>query len=238
MTAARTLSALGRLQSVVLDLIYPPRCVGCQRSGTFLCDACVASLTAASRPRCSRCWRPHPTTDPCFECWSSPPAYDGLRSAFVYEGTARTLVHTLKYRQATVLGEPMASLLVETARRDVPEADVAIPVPLSGRRRRERGYNQAEVLARALGRALDLPVWPRALARERHTPPQARSSDADARRRNVLGAFACREGAVAGRRVLLVDDVTTTGATIDACAHALRRGGARSVWALTFARED
>jgi len=113
-----------------------------------------------------------------------------------------------------------------------------MPVPLSGLRRRTRGYNQAEALARALGRELGLPAWPGALERRRHTPPQARSADMEERRRNVAGAFVCREPGVAGRRVLLVDDVTTTGATLAACALALKEAGARSAWGLAFARED
>ena len=235
---ARTLSTLGRLGSAALDLLYPPRCVGCDRAGAFLCAACAGSLKDAAPPRCSRCWRPNPNTDPCFDCQAAPPAYDGLRSAFVYQGTARALVHALKYRQATVLAQPVASLMAEAARRHGLEVDVLIPVPLSGLRGRIRGYNQAEVLARAVGRELDLPVWPRALARRRHTSPQARAPDAEARRRNVAGAFACRERDVAGRRVLLLDDVTTTGATLADCARALKEADAGTVWGLTFARED
>ena len=235
---ARTLSALGRLGSAALDLLYPPRCVGCDGAGAFLCAACAGSLTVAAPPRCSRCWRPNPDAQPCFDCQAAEPAYDGLRSAFVNQGTARALVHALKYRQARVLAEPIAALMAEAARRHGLEVDVLIPVPLSGLRGRVRGYNQAEVLAQALGRELDLPVLPRALTRRRHTSPQARAPDAEARRRNVAGAFACRERDVAGRDVLLLDDVTTTGATLADCARALKEAGARAVWGLTFARED
>lgn len=235
---ASTQSALKRLGNAALDLLYPPRCVACDRSGAFLCDACARSLTVAAPPRCSRCWRPNAECDPCADCEASPPAYDALRSAFVYEGVARTLVRALKYRGSTVLAEPMALLLAQAVRRHGLEADVTIPVPLSGLRKRTRGYNQAEVLARALSRKLELPMWPRALARRRHTSPQAQAPDAEARRRNVAGAFACREPGVAGTRVLLVDDVTTTGATLAACAGALKQAGVTSVCALTFARED
>jgi ComF family protein len=120
----------------------------------------------------------------------------------------------------------------------VPEADVIVPVPLSGWRRRTRGYNQSEALARALARELGLPLAPRALSRRKHAPPQARSATAEERRRNVEGAFAARAEPVAGRRVLLLDDVTTTGATLRACAAALKEAGARSVYAVAFARED
>ncbi len=157
----------------------------------------------------------------------------------MYEGTARELVHSLKYRGMTALAGAMASQLAAAARQYGLESDLIVPVPLAGLRRRLRGYNQAEVLARALGGELDLPVRSSAIARQRYTQPQARSADAEARRRNVSGAFSCRErAAVAGRRVLLVDDVATTGATLAECASAVKEAGARSVWGLVFARED
>jgi ComF family protein len=117
--------------------------------------------------------------------------------------------------------------------------DVLVPVPLHPRRQRVRGYNQSMLLARELSSRLDLPVAAGALIRRVNTPPQAKAAEAGARRRNMAGAFDCRPGALDGRRVLLVDDVTTTGATLDACARALLpKGGAASVWGLTFARED
>jgi ComF family protein len=113
--------------------------------------------------------------------------------------------------------------------------DVIVPVPLHPARLRRRGYNQAALLARELGRRVGLPVEERALQRVRATRSQMRLSAAD-RRRNVQGAFRCADGRVRGRRVLLLDDVCTTGATLEACADALRAGGAESVWALTLAR--
>jgi competence protein ComFC len=133
------------------------------------------------------------------------------------------------------MGELMARYLLETPLL----ADLLVPVPLHPHRQRARGYNQSLLLAREISRRLELPLAAEALVRRRDTPPQAKAVEADARRRNVADAFDCRPRAVAGRRVLLVDDVTTTGATLDACARALlAEGGASSVWALTFARED
>ncbi len=233
----RTRSALQRLGDAALDLLYPPRCVVCHRSGLFLCAGCAGAMTEASSPRCSRCWQPNKGAELCRDCRSTPPAYDGTRSAFVYAGPARTLVHALKYRQTTALASPMAAFMAELARQHELQVDVVMPVPLSGRRERTRGYNQAAVLGHALALELDLPLS-KALVRRRHTPPQARSADAESRRRNVSGAFACRGQEMARRRVLLVDDVTTTGATLDSCAGALKEAGAAAVWALTFARED
>ena len=231
-------SAVRRLGRAALDLVFPPRCVGCGEGGSFLCDGCVAALPVAAGSRCPRCWQPGADASLCVDCQAAPPSFDGLRAAFVYERTARDLVHALKYRGMTALAPPMGSLLTEAARRHEMVADLVVPVPLSRLRRRLRGYNQAEALARPLAMELQIPLRPQALARRRDTPPQARSSDAEARRRNVTDAFVCRDRGVEGQRVLLVDDVTTTGATLAACAEALTTAGAESIWAITFARED
>lgn len=234
---ATVTSAMRWLGRAALDLVYPPRCAGCERPGAFFCERCVGELTPASGPRCRRCWQPR-AGDACLDCAVTPPAFDALRSAFVYEGVAREVVHALKYRGMTSVVGPMASLLAAAVRQHQLEPEIIVPVPLSGLRQRLRGYNQAEALARALGRELGVPVRRRALARTRSTSPQARAPDAETRRRNVAGAFTCREPRIAGRRVLLVDDVTTTGATLSECARALKEAGASAAWAVTFARED
>jgi len=235
MLVTETARKVGR---AALDLVFPPRCGACGRHGAFVCEQCAAALSAAGPPRCRRCWRPGPDAAECLDCRLRPPAFDGLRAAFVYQGPARELVHGLKYRGLTALGEPMARLIIEHLGDELRDADLVAAVPLSGRRQRSRGYNQARVLARAIALELGLPLLSRGLARLRHTPPQARSADAETRARNVVGAFACREGTLAGARVLLVDDVTTTGATLSSCAGALKQAGAASVLALAFARED
>ena len=225
---------VGNLGRAALELLFPSRCLGCERGGTYLCDACIEDLPRAGTPRCSLCWSPQPSGKLCPECYAAPPPFDGLRSAFIYRGVPRTLVCGLKYRGMTSLAQPMASLMAEVALDFDLEADIVVPVPLSGLRHRTRGYNQASELAKHLGRELDLPMRPRALERSRHTPPQARTADAMERRRNVQGAFRSEDPAVDGNRILLVDDVTTTGATLAACSEALQRAGAESVWCLTF----
>lgn len=239
MAAPAVLSNLGR---VALDLLFPPRCVLCGRHGAALCDACTSALPRADPPRCPRCWSPQRPGSGCRRCDESAsggPALAGLRSPYVFQGGARELVHALKYHYHSALASPMGELMARYLRGGSLPADLLAPVPLHPHRQRARGYNQSFLLAREVSRRLDLPLAAAALVRRNDTPPQARASEADARRRNVAGAFDCRPGAVAGRRVLVVDDVTTTGATLDACARALlAKGGASSVWALTFARED
>ena len=221
----------------VIDLLFPPRCAVCGSLEAFLCDRCAASLPVASLPRCPVCWQP--TADgECRKCQKAPPAFAALRCPYVFKEGVREVVHGLKYQHQSVLAAPMAELLHRFLADNPLPADVIVPVPLFPRRRRVRGYNQSALLAHALARHLRLPVDERTLARTRNTASQARTGKADERKFNVREAFACRGDALTGKTVLLLDDVTTTGATLDACAHALREAGVASVRALTFARED
>jgi ComF family protein len=144
-------------------------------------------------------------------------------------------MHQFKYDGLTALGEPLGELLTEGWRSFRPPGDVIIPVPLHSRRLRERGYNQSAVLAGELGRRVGLPVLERGLARTRETAPQV-ELNASQRQVNVAGAFECMTGEICGHAVLLIDDVCTTGATLNACAEALRKQEPRSIWALTLAR--
>jgi ComF family protein len=232
------LSPLARVGQAVLEVIFPARCVGCGTYGSFLCQSCQGELPRARPPRCPVCWQPQRQGDPCGRCREERPAFQGARSPYLYEGAAREAVHALKYGYLSALAEPMAQLMARCVEEQGIEADLLVAVPLYGRRQRLRGYNQSVLLARELSRLCGLPLAERGLARRRNTPPQARTADAEARKRNVTDAFNADGRWVEGRRVLLIDDVMTTGATLDASARALHDAGARSVWALTFARED
>lgn len=148
----------------------------------------------------------------------------------------RQAIHKLKYENLKALARPLAELLASYMSDNPMPAELMMAVPLHPRRLRERGYNQSALVTRELGRLLPLPVAEGVLVRRRHTSPQAKADSAEMRRRNVAQAFECREG-LRGQRVLLVDDVCTTGATLESCAAALKAGGAPSVWALTIARE-
>jgi len=228
---------LARLAQAFLDVVFPPRCVGCGKQGAFLCPGCREAMPRALPPRCPLCWQPERRGEACGRCARTRPAFAGARSLYVFQGPVREAVHALKYNHLSALARPMGGMMAACVEAEALPVDLVVPVPLFGRRQRLRGYNQSALLAREVARLNGLPLAEGGLARRRDTPPQARSVDAEARRRNVADAFAERRR-VEGRRVLLIDDVMTTGATLDACARALRQAGAASVWALTFARED
>ena len=230
-------SLLVRLGRLAADLVFPPRCAICGAGGPFLCDSCESRLEKTVGSRCPVCWRPLAGSH-CEKCATQRPAFDGLRSVYLFNRGARELVLALKYRHESAVAEPMAGLLARFLIDNPLSVDLIVPVPLSKRRERMRGYNQSALLARGLSRQLGITVQEKALFRRRNTASQASTSSAEERRANVRDAFAGKPDLLNGRRVLLIDDVATTGATLDACARAALDSGVASVWALTFARED
>lgn len=161
----------------------------------------------------------------------------GIRSVYLFAGTMRKTIHAFKYRGVSSLAPALAHLMAEYLGDHHMAVDVVVPVPLHRQRRKERGYDQAELLARNLAGERDLLLGADWLVRVRPTLPQVKTESAAERRRNVMGAFAPGAAVQPGRSVLLVDDVCTTGATLESCAIALRQSGVDRVWGLTLARE-
>ena len=153
------------------------------------------------------------------------------------EGTVRDLVHALKYRDLRAAAPELGRLLATYMEASPLAAEVLVPVPLHRRRLRERGYNQSELMARELGKATGIPVDTTTVRRTWDTPPQVSTESRNDRRKNIEGAFECSP-ALEGRRVLLIDDVVTTGGTMSACAGAIGLAGAESVWGLALARQS
>lgn len=227
--------ALRSAAGSLLDLVVPKRCALCARFDTLLCERCAAGLAPALPPRCDTCWRTRDPSGRCRDCASLlVHSLDGVRAVYELDDDARRLVHMLKYEGISALGEPMGRLMHASIAPWGIRPDVVTAVPLHRSRQRQRGYNQAALLARILAEHAGLPQRDDLLVRTRRTAPQARAMNAATRRENVAGAFAAAS-AVVGRTILVIDDVCTTAATLRACADALRAAGARRVYGLTFA---
>jgi ComF family protein len=173
----------------------------------------------------------------CPDCRRRETQIDGIRSPFRFEEAIRKSVHELKYRNLKAISAPLATLLADYVKSDPVPGEVMLYVPLHPRRLRDRGYNQSALLARELGRRIDLPVVEDCLIRVNQAQPQVKAVDVEQRRRNVASAFVCQDERVSGKQIILIDDVCTSGATLESCAAALKDKGAASVWGLTLARE-
>ncbi|MBA3245432.1 MAG: ComF family protein [Actinobacteria bacterium] len=215
----------------MLDLLLPRRCASCGTIGTSFCDGCRGNLVRVAPPLCERCGSPGAwPIRRCAECRGRRLSFASARAAIVYDGTARKLVAAWKERGQRHLARIAAAVVVETLARPAVEALAFVPADRD--RSLERGHRPAESLARALGRAWGVPVEP-LVRRVRSVEPQ-RGLGLKERRSNVAGAFAPARSSPS--RVCLVDDVYTSGATVAAAASALRKGGARKIEVVTFAR--
>jgi ComF family protein len=229
-------NVLSRATRLATDLLFPPRCGLCGEDGSLLCDRCIDGLPPADGERCERCWMPVRHDALCAHCVHAPPAFASLRAAFVMDAGARRLAHELKYEGLTSLAEPMGQAMFDRLAR--PSADLVVPLPLHRSRERARGYNQAALLAREIARLAGLPLDAGAARRVRATAPLVKTMHREERLAIVRGAFTAKRDAVEGRAILLVDDVVTTGATLDACSEALIAAGAIQVNCMTWARAD
>ncbi len=220
--------------AALADLFYPQRCVGCdQRASDVLCRVCFEALPEVGRPCCARCGLPTAfETFVCEWCKNVDFGFESARAPLRYEGAGKKLVHALKYGGYTRVVEKVAAPLMLGVLDGRVRFDAVVPVPIHRSRLRKRGFNQAELLARGVALRINAPVSD-TLEVVRSTRDQVELSAAG-RRENVAGAYSAR-GPIVGR-VLLVDDVFTTGATMSACAGTLLRAGAGEVHALSLCR--
>ena len=229
-------------------LLYPPHCSVCGRAvredeDRYLCRDCVGRISFVVDATCPKCGHevgPYAKdSSRCINCRNVPLRFDRAVAAAHHAGPVRDLVLTLKFARQKQNAFPLAKILaVRLQETGIPEeAQLIVPVPLHRSRRRSRGFNQSDLLAKELGERLSLMISNRVLRRVLDTPPQSRGMSLAGRRANVKGAFAVRNTkAIAGKCVLLIDDVLTTGATTSECAGVLKRAGAKKVYVATVTR--
>jgi ComF family protein len=241
-TARRTRAFLRQ----TLDLLFPPLCVACATrvdEAHALCPACWRKLSFLDGACCALCGLPFEIDTGeqtiCAGCHARPRAFDRARSLFSYDEVSKPLILSFKYADRLDHAPAFARWMDRTGSMLLAESDIIVPVPLHPTRLWRRRYNQSAILAGRLARLTKKPHEPMLLRRRRPTESQGSMPSAKARRRNMLGAFevpADKRGKVNGRNLLLIDDVFTTGATLEACARALKRAGAARVDVLTLAR--
>jgi ComF family protein len=238
------LHALKPFGLAILDTLLPPNCLACDTpvdaDGQF-CLPCFRRVNFISAPFCAHCGVPLPFAAVagaghiCPACQASPPLFTHARAALRYDALCRQIILPFKYADRTELARGIAPLMARAGAALLAQAEILVPVPLHKSRLRQRRYNQSALLASALGRIAARPVLLDALARPHPTVPLGPLGVAE-RRQELAGKIALRRAGVAGKAVLLIDDVMTSGATADACAAALLSSGARRVDVLTAAR--
>ncbi|HUC31377.1 MAG TPA: ComF family protein [Candidatus Paceibacterota bacterium] len=220
------------------DIFFPPACVGCGDSIArgVLCDTCRKGIDMFDTLFCGTCSARLPEQKKI--CHKDAPYLLGAAGQYD-DGALRALIHALKFQGIAGAAEPLAGILVEyVARLDLDLKDFTVmPVPLSTKRARARGFNQSALIARPFAETLGLPFDDRVLTRVEHRKPQSETEDIFERRENIRGCFALADGAeVQGKKVILIDDVTTSGTTFNEAAHVLKTGGAKKILALAVAK--
>ena len=226
---------LSKLARSALDLVLPINCAGCGREGGIICGQCADGLARLVQPYCRVCADPG-VSGLCRWCGQFPRGFDSLRSPFRFEGPLRNAIFRLKYKGERASAGFLSNLMGEYLERNPVSVEALVPAPLHPRRLRSRGYNQSALLAREVGKRLNLPVREDLLVRTSNPRPQVETRSQQERRSNVAGNFLC-QGDATGMAVLLIDDVATTGSTLSECASAMKSAGATRVHALTLARE-
>lgn len=245
-------AALRYIAGGVLDLIYPPRCLICERyNRPPLCEECASTFKAIPKPLCTYCGRPKEEQTECRTCTDNRRItgedwqFDSARSAGVFEGALRLAIHQLKYRDSSMLGEILGAYLANQLalgelfpENEIKQVDGVVATPMHPARERQRGFNQSHLLAHPVAEILGVPLLPRSAVKRASFHRAQVGLLPDHRRQNIQGAFYAAEESLKNRHLLLVDDVFTTGATVNACAAALRHAGADTIRVATLAGGD
>lgn len=239
------LNRLGRFKEQLLNLVYPKTCFGCRKfipwdKKGYLCGECLNKLDKLQPPFCVVCGKPLDIldSDRCPECTGYKYHFRRGYTASIYDGLIRDCIHNFKYNSCAYLGGTLADIMLEFASKNIPlqKIDAVVPVPLHWRRFRDRGFNQSAVLARILSKGTGIRFIGNGLCRSKAVHPQAELSRKE-RMKNLQGAFKSgRQKDFFGKHILVIDDVYTTGTTMNECAKVLLDSGAKEVWVFSLAR--
>ena len=223
-----------------IDLIYPPNCAICSSVSSYeICPSCRNSLIPIGRETCIKCGNPKSRDDPCPYCLAIEFHFDMAVSVYAYEEPLRDALLDFKYHKSARKGRALARLLGESYKESIlgkSQFDIIIPVPITQRKKKLRSYNQSEILANGMKKVSGIPVLPFVLERTRESPSQT-GLDLQGRMKNVAASFSVVDDTlVRGKKILLIDDIITTGATVNECAKVLLEAGARRVVAFSLAR--
>ncbi len=218
-----------------IDWIYPPSCAGCGKPGSRWCSSCHLSIQLPEESCCSVCGLPLKQGDLCDACNQATRSFYQLRYWGIFDGSLRNAIHRMKYQNDIGLADVFHPFMCDALSKLNWDFDLVVPVPLNHRRKRERGYNQSALLAKPIARFFHQSFSQNVLIRIKDTVSQT-TLNVDERKKNVSGAFTAVSNAVSGKKVLLIDDLATTCATVDACSSALISAGAKIVFAFTLAR--
>ncbi len=216
-----------------LDWIYPPICGGCGEPGTTWCNTCQKSVEKISGKICDLCGYPRRDDQTCPGCNKYDPQFSGIRSWAVYSGSVKEAIHSLKYQNNLSLGTVFSHSLTELVNQTGWNLDGVIPIPLSKARMKERGYNQTFLLGYPVALELRIPIDTRSVKRTKNTESQVHLNQ-EKRADNLKDAFITTNSRWKDKNVLLIDDVITTGSTINECARALKNSGVKEVYGVLF----
>lgn len=220
-----------------IDWVFPPHCLGCGLEGEVICPECYGTIKRVPTNVCPYCNAYVSKLGYCPNCANRKPAYTQYRAFAYYGGVIREAIHQLKYQNDVGVARVLASYLLKVIQAENWEIDLVIPIPLSKRKQEQRGYNQAERLARPVAEALKKPLSTEGLSRIREKASQV-DLNVQSRRENVRGVFEAEPAIVKGKRILLIDDVFTTGATLESASQALRDAKSDRVYAVTVGKSD
>lgn len=235
MASSPLLYQANQIAQNVIDWLFPPICLGCGEEGVFICPECLPKIQRVPNDVCKYCGSFTSKKGKCANCDGKTLPYEGFRAFAYYDGTIRKAIHHLKYQNDLTIGRYLAGMLSMVYEKAGWETDLILPVPIGEQKMMERGYNQAERIAKPLSERLKIDYSDDALIRISERSSQVGLNQAE-RQENVRQAFVARSKPVKGKRILVVDDVFTSGATMEAVATELKQAEAKEVYCLTIAK--